>query len=92
MYIRLIVNLNNNSSLKSKLFKYYFHTVISFYLIDELTNKTDIEKALYNLKVASTWSFLKLELIEIDLLGLIAKLILYCQYYLQHLQIMQKVA
>ncbi|KAH8807698.1 hypothetical protein F5884DRAFT_880995 [Xylogone sp. PMI_703] len=83
--------LVDNGSLQSRLFRLYLHALTYHCLTDKLTGRTGTEEALHGLVGAATFSFIRLDSVDIELLGLLAQLTPIRQYYPEHLKVMQQV-
>jgi len=83
--------LVDNGSLTSRLFRLYLHAATAHCLADHLTGRTGTEEALYGLASATTRSFVELEPLDAELLGMLARLTPRRKYYPDHLRVMQQV-
>ncbi|KAE8440618.1 hypothetical protein EG329_007020 [Mollisiaceae sp. DMI_Dod_QoI] len=84
--------LIDNGNLRSRLFKLYLHALTSHCLPDVLTSRTGSEEALHGLRLASTRSFLSLDLEHIEQLKLFAKLTPARDFYPKGSKFMQTVS
>jgi hypothetical protein len=83
--------LIDNGNLRSRLFKLYLHALTSHCLPDSLTSRTGSEEALHGLRLASTQSFLSLDLEHVEQLKLLAKLTPARDFYPKGSKFMQTV-
>jgi hypothetical protein len=95
-YHQFIINkelgsLGDNGNLRSRLFKLYLHALTSHCLPDSLTSRTGSEEALHGLRLASTRSFLSLDLEHVEQLKLFAKLTPARDFYPKGSKFMQTV-
>ena len=83
--------IDDNGSLKSRLFICYLHAVTAHCLPDDLTGRTGTEEALSVLDSSFVRSFPTLDQTEIDLLIQLGRLTPHRKFYPDYLQVMQEV-